>query len=81
MNYFNRLSDDFTLDSISNKMLLKSNIIDFNHSKQEDNIPDASVNKTNVDKTKFDKNIIQRRDPDKFYPRDKDTLFWCLLHL
>ena len=77
MNYFNQLSDDFTLDCISNKMLLKSNIIDFNHNKQEDNIPDATVNKTKFNKTMFDKNIIQRRDTDKFYPRDKDTLFWC----
>ena len=31
MNYFNILADDFSLDSINNKMLLKSNIIDFNN--------------------------------------------------
>ena len=99
MNYFNMLPDNFSLDSISDKMLLKSNIIDFNHSaysksnksnksnkvdifyklaSQDDMIdsskPDSSKELTNNSKVNGKFPI---RDRKFFYPKEKDTLFWC----
>lgn len=92
MNYFNILGDDFSLDSINNKMLLKSNIIDFNNSgnsnfmenilqeKNRTNIEAHYSRNNNKNDNKNDniKDIRKdiRNDKNIFYPKEKDTLFW-----
>ena len=89
MNYFNILADDFSLDSINNKMLLKSNIIDFNNrgnsnfmenilqKKIRTNIEPDYMRNNNKNDTKNDNKKDNRKDKNIFYPKEKDTLFWC----
>jgi len=102
MNYFNMLPDNFSLDSISDKMLLKSNIIDFNHSahnKSNKSIKSIKPNKIDIfyklnseaskmegSKTEDAKELTNNKKADSkfsvrdrkfFYPKEKDTLFWC----
>lgn len=93
MNYFNMLPDNFSLDSISDKMLLKSNIIDFNHSAHsKSNKVDifykliSKDSKIEGSKTADTKELTNNskvngkfpiRDRKFFYPKEKDTLFWC----
>ncbi len=93
MNYFNVLPDNFSLDSISDKMLLKSNIIDFNHSAHnKSNKVDifykliSKDNKIEGSKTADTKELTNNKKADSkfsvrdrkfFYPKEKDTLFWC----
>lgn len=93
MNYFNMLPDNFSLDSISDKMLLKSNIIDFNHSAHsKSNKVDifykliSKDSKIEGSKTADTKELTNNKKADRkfsvrdrkfFYPKEKDTLFWC----
>lgn len=99
MNYFNMLPDNFSLDSISDKMLLKSNIIDFNHSAHNKSIKTTKPNKIDIfyklisqddimdcSKPDSSKELTNNskvngkfpvRDRKFFYPKEKDTLFWC----
>ena len=84
MNYFNILGDDFSLHSINNKMLLKSNIIDFNNrgnSNFMENILQKKI-RTNIEADYRSNNNNNnnkndnRKDKNIFYPKEKDTLFW-----
>ena len=91
MNYFNKLPDDFTLDDIKSHMLLKSNLPDFNHNEKcnnqkcnDVNVPMMfSQNTQNTQNTQ--NNEIERKQKTRhqtpnneyFYPREKDSLFWC----
>jgi len=104
MNYFNMLPDNFSLDSISDKMLLKSNIIDFNHSAHDKSNKTMKPNKIDIfyklnseaskmegskmegSKTEDAKELTNNKKADSkfsvrdrkfFYPKEKDTLFWC----
>jgi len=104
MNYFNMLPDNFSLDSISDKMLLKSNIIDFNHSAYSKSNKTMKPNKIDIfyklnseaskmegskmegSKTEDAKELTNNKKADSkfsvrdrkfFYPKEKDTLFWC----
>jgi len=97
MNYFNLLPETFSLHDISDKMLLKSNIIDFNHSannksnkvdlfnkmltensKYKDDISKDDISKDVISKDVIGKNDkLNNRDSNCFYPKEKDTLFWC----
>lgn len=94
MNFFNRLPHDFTLDNLTCNMLLKSNIIDFNHSNSNtqclNNKPGEkpsekpSSEKLCESRTKSLSKIDKKPNPDRdkrnrdmFYPKEKDTLFWC----
>ena len=88
MNYFNKLPDDFTLDDIKSHMLLKSNLPDFNHNEKCNNQKCNDVNvpmmfSQNTQNTQ--NNEIERKQKTRhqtpnneyFYPREKDSLFWC----
>lgn len=114
MNYFNMLPDNFSLDSISDKMLLKSNVIDFNHSAHDKSNKTMKPNKIDIfyklnseaskmecnkmegskmecskmegSKTEDSKELTNNKKADSkfsvrdrkfFYPKEKDTLFWC----
>jgi len=93
------LPDNFSLDSISDKMLLKSNIIDFNHSAHNKSNKSIKPNKIDIfyklisENSKMEGSKIEDvkeltndkkadskfsvRDRKFFYPKEKDTLFWC----
>ena len=83
MNYFNVLEKDFAIKSLENKMLLKSNFVDFNNSTQNNFIKNIHTNTdtnthTNTHtKTHTNKNRNNIEIQNFFYPREKDTLFWC----
>lgn len=86
MNFFNPLPHDFTLDNLTCNMLLKSNIIDFNHSNSNTQcLNDKPTEKPSSESqtkslSKIDKKTNPDRDKrnrDMFYPKEKDTLFWC----
>ena len=88
MNYFNKLPDDFSLDDIKSHMLLKSNLPDFNHNENYNNekCNDVNVpmmfsqNTQNTQNNEIERKQKTRHQTPKneyFYPREKDTLFWC----
>lgn len=76
MNYFTNFNKDFSLQLINNRMLLKSNIIDFNRHETYDIFKKNSDNQILKDNNNVNKSF-KNRDINIFYPNEKDTLFWC----
>ena len=86
MNYFYNLENDFLLESLNDKMLLKSNIIDFNNrntnnfnncNKSHSNSYCNLFNDKSNDKSNANDKSNDSKEIDFFYPKEKDTLFWC----
>tara|TARA_B100000902_G_scaffold399263_2_gene469325 strand:+ start:1526 stop:2305 length:780 start_codon:yes stop_codon:yes gene_type:complete len=76
MNYFNSLPDNFTLETFDDKMLLKSNFIDFNNRIENNFLKNPLKLESNIVKAKKNKRNLNEQEIF-FYPREKDSLFWC----
>ena len=72
---------DDLFNDLNKYMLTSENIIRHSNIKQTFNIDKKSLNKSNI-KSKFKSNCenkfkIAKKQPDIFYPRQQDSLFWC----
>jgi hypothetical protein len=76
---------DDLFNDLNKYMLTSENIIRHSNIKQTFNIDKKSLNKSNIKskfKSKFKSNCenkfkIAKKQPDIFYPRQQDSLFWC----